>query len=232
MSKILANQIANYGDNSPIEVKEGVNIPVGKPLQVAGDAGTNGQVLTSTGTSLSWTTPFNGDYNTLSNLPTIPAAQVNVDWNATSGVERILNKPVVPAQPSVTIAPSPSGSGSLSYNTLNGEFTFTQPDLSGYLTSYTETDPVFAASDAASVTAAKITNWDTAFGWGDHSTQGYITGLDIEDLGNVDVTGGLMDQQVLKWDSASSSWKPANDLVGGAQGIQLVDLSVSTAPAG
>ena len=54
----------------------------------------------------------------------------------------------------------------------------------------------------------------------------------MEDLGNVDVTGGLMDQQVLKWDSATTSWKPANDLVGGAQGIQLVDLSVSTAPAG
>ena len=39
MSKILANQIANYGDNSPVEVKEGVNIPAGKPLQAAGVAG-------------------------------------------------------------------------------------------------------------------------------------------------------------------------------------------------
>ena len=33
----------------------------------------------------------------------------------------------------------------------------------GYLTS--ETDPVFAASDAAAVTAAKISNWDNAYSW-------------------------------------------------------------------
>jgi len=41
----------------------------------------------------------------------------------------------------------------------------------GYLTS--ETDPVFSAHDASNVTSSKITNWDTAHGWGDHSTVGY-----------------------------------------------------------
>lgn len=34
-----------------------------------------------------------GDYNDLSNKPSIPAAQVNSDWNAASGVAEILNKP-------------------------------------------------------------------------------------------------------------------------------------------
>ena len=29
MSKILANEIANYGDDSPIDLKEGLNIPAG-----------------------------------------------------------------------------------------------------------------------------------------------------------------------------------------------------------
>ena len=37
-----------------------------------------------------------GNYNDLSNLPTIPAAQVNSDWNAVSGVAEILNKPFIP----------------------------------------------------------------------------------------------------------------------------------------
>jgi hypothetical protein len=37
-----------------------------------------------------------GDYNDLLNLPTIPAAQVNSDWNAVSGVAEILNKPTIP----------------------------------------------------------------------------------------------------------------------------------------
>lgn len=175
MSKILANQIANYLDNAPIEIKEGLNIPTGKPLQVNGATGSNGQVLSTDGTGLVWANApyFSGDYNALTNKPTIPAAQVNSDWTATGGVAEILNKPVVPPTPSVTIASSPAGNGSLTYNSVSGEFTFTQADLSSYLT--VETDPVFAASDAAAVTAAKISNWDTAFGWGDHGAQNYIT---------------------------------------------------------
>jgi len=42
-------------------------------------------------------TAFSNDYNDLDNLPTIPPAQVNSDWNATSGVAEILNKPTIPA---------------------------------------------------------------------------------------------------------------------------------------
>ena len=34
-----------------------------------------------------------GSYNDLLNKPTIPDAQVNSDWNATSGISQILNKP-------------------------------------------------------------------------------------------------------------------------------------------
>lgn len=39
------------------------------------------------------TVAFSGSYTDLSNKPTIPAAQVNSDWNASSGVAEILNKP-------------------------------------------------------------------------------------------------------------------------------------------
>lgn len=38
-----------------------------------------------------------GSYSDLSGKPTIPAAQVNSDWNAVSGVAQILNKPTIPA---------------------------------------------------------------------------------------------------------------------------------------
>ena len=38
-----------------------------------------------------------GSYTDLSNKPTIPAAQVNSDWNASSGVAQILNKPTIPS---------------------------------------------------------------------------------------------------------------------------------------
>ena len=39
------------------------------------------------------TVATSGSYNDLSNKPSIPAAQVNSDWNAASGVSQILNKP-------------------------------------------------------------------------------------------------------------------------------------------
>ena len=184
MSKILANEIANYGDDSPIDLKEGLNIPAGKPIQAAGSSGTTGQVLSTTGSTVQWVTPFSGSYTDLSNRPTIPAAQVNSDWNASSGAAVILNKPVVPPQPSVTTASA--GTAALAYNSGNGQFTFTPPDLSsyatqsfvttrGYLTSYTETDPIFSASAASNITTAKISNWDTSYSWGNHASVGYLT---------------------------------------------------------
>ena len=42
------------------------------------------------------TVATSGNYNDLTSKPTIPDAQVNSDWNATSGVAMILNKPSIP----------------------------------------------------------------------------------------------------------------------------------------
>ena len=229
MSKILANQIANYGDDSPIEIKEGLNIPAGKPIQAAGIAGNSGQVLTSTGVTVQWTNVFDGDYGNLTNKPTIPAAQINSDWNASGGVAVILNKPVVPALPSIVTATA-SSSPSLSYNAANGEFTYTPPDLSSYateswvgsqnyLTSYTETDPVYAASAAASVTTTKITNWDNAYGWGDHSGAGYLTslgdaaGVTTAKITNWDTAYGWGNHAQAGYLSAATSIETLNDVV-------------------
>lgn len=39
-----------------------------------------------------------GSYNDLTNKPTIPAAQVQADWNATTGVAAIKNKPTIPTK--------------------------------------------------------------------------------------------------------------------------------------
>ncbi|MBO7572156.1 MAG: InlB B-repeat-containing protein [Bacteroidales bacterium] len=90
---------------------------------------------------------FSGNYNDLTNRPEIPVvptnvsaftndanyitsadvpAQVNADWNATSGAGLILNKPVIPTVPTNVSA-------------------FTND--ANYLTSYTETDPQFNAWD-------------------------------------------------------------------------------------
>jgi hypothetical protein len=45
----------------------------------------------------------------------------------------------------------------------------------GYLTSFTELDPVFTASVAAGITSTDISNWNAAYGWGDHALAGYLT---------------------------------------------------------
>jgi hypothetical protein len=54
-------------------------------------------------------TAFSNDYGDLDNLPTIPAAQVNSDWNAVSGVAEILNKPTIPT----SLPPSGAAGGDL-----------------------------------------------------------------------------------------------------------------------
>lgn len=62
---------------------------------------TAGDALCYNGTSQKWedktlaAVAMSGSYNDLSNTPTIPAAQVNSDWNASSGVAEILNKPTL-----------------------------------------------------------------------------------------------------------------------------------------
>lgn len=61
--------------------------PISTATQTALNAKANSADLATVATS--------GSYNDLSNKPTIPAAQVNSDWNANSGVAQILNKPTL-----------------------------------------------------------------------------------------------------------------------------------------
>ena len=60
----------------------------------------------------------------------------------------------------------------------------------GYLTSYTETDPVYTASTWYTTTN-NASNWDTAYGWGDHASAGYYSASGGTISGDVTVTGTL-----------------------------------------
>jgi hypothetical protein len=68
------------------------------------------------------TVATSGSYLDLSNKPTIPAAQVNSDWNAGSGVAQILNKPALPANTS-----SVAHQWFSAYNSATGAFSQAQP---------------------------------------------------------------------------------------------------------
>lgn len=62
-----------------------------------------------------------GSYNDLTNKPSIPAAQVNSDWNASSGVAEILNKPTIPTVNDATITIQQDGTtvGTFTTNDAN-----------------------------------------------------------------------------------------------------------------
>ncbi len=71
---------------------------VNKPISTAAQTSLNLKANTSSLAVVATT----GAYSDLSGKPTIPAAQVNSDWNAVSGLAQILNKPTVPAQLNAT----------------------------------------------------------------------------------------------------------------------------------
>jgi hypothetical protein len=45
----------------------------------------------------------------------------------------------------------------------------------GYISSFTETDPT-VPSHVKAITTTSISNWNTAFGWGNHASAGYVPG--------------------------------------------------------
>jgi hypothetical protein len=69
------------------------------------------------------------------------------------------------------------------------------------LTSLNESDPLYTDSPAAAIVAADIESWDTAFAWGDHGLEGYLTAENDPDFSAspaFDITSG----NVASWDTA------------------------------
>ncbi len=92
------------------------------------------------------------------------------------------------------------GGNSDQWNTAYG---WGDHSTAGYLTSYTETDPVYGASAAAGVTTAKISNWDTAHGWGDHSAAGYLTSYtETDPIYGVSPASGISSGDITNWNTA------------------------------
>ena len=180
MSKLLANQISNYNDNGPVEAKDGINVANGKPFQVAGASGTSGQFLKSTGSSVAW-----------QDFPTIPAAQVNADWNATSGVAQISNKPTLHAVATSGQYSDLSGLPSIPAAQIQSDWNINNQNSVDY-----------------------IKNKPTLFSgaYGDLTGKPTIP-TNLSDLANVSSTAPN-NNEVLKWNG--SNWAPAVDATGAA----------------
>ena len=93
-------------------------------------------------------------------------------------------------------------------------------------------------ADSATITPSNYNsnNWDTAYGWGDHSQAGYVTSVGaiaLNDITDVNVSGVVTDGHVLKWDGSTSRWIAGPDLSGGGSGggISLTDISANSLSA-
>lgn len=79
---------------------------------------------------------------------------------------------------------------------VTGIATFTRDDATTFtvdLSSLTpsETDPIFSASVASGITSTNISNWNTAYGWGNHASAGYqsaSTAITTSNIGSQSVT--------------------------------------------
>jgi len=71
------------------------------------------------------------------------------------------------------------------FGTGNGDVARGDHTHSQYLTSFTETDPT-VPQHVKNITTTNISNWNTAYGWGNHATQGYLKSGDVPgtDLSN------------------------------------------------
>ena len=94
----------------------------------------------------------------------------------------------------LSVATNPVGTAALSYSNITGIFTYTPPDLTNQ------------------------SNWDTAYGWGDHAQAGYLTSVPAPDLSNtsidafsdVDTTSTAPTlNQILRWNGAK--WVPTDE---------------------
>jgi|GEM_PF-6886240 hypothetical protein len=81
----------------------------------------------------------------------------------------------------------------------------TYQPLGSYLSSFTETDPDFTASVAHDITGVNITDWNTAYGWGDHAAANYLTVA-----------------------NASSTYQPIGSYLTSLLGLNTDDLSQGT----
>ena len=143
----------------------------------------NGVVTASGGTSTNWNTAYGwGDHSQAGYLTSITgetdpvfvaSAAYNitsakiVDWDAAVAWGDHANGGYVSLTAlSITAPSAASGTGAISYNSNNGQFTYTPPDLSNYLTSYTET------STLANVIARGSTSNNSATIGGNGTTGG------------------------------------------------------------
>jgi hypothetical protein len=82
-------------------------------------------------------------------------------------------------------------------------------DVTGKPTTF---PPVPHTHPISEVTGLQSDNWDTAYGWGNHATAGYLTSINLGSVGGVSISSPL-NGQVLKFNG--TNWVNGTDEAGG-----------------
>ena len=152
-----------------------------------------------------------GDYDDLTNKPTIPAAQVNSDWNSNSGVSQILNKPSL-----ATVATSGS------YDDLTNKPTIPAAQVNSDWNSNSGVSQILNKPQLSTVA--------TSGSYADLTNKPTIPD-DLADLGDVNITSPS-DDQVLKYNATSGKWiNSTGGGGGGASDLDDLDDVTITSPA-
>jgi hypothetical protein len=176
---------------------------------------------------------FSNDYEDLDNLPTIPAAQVNSDWNAVSGVAEILNKPTIPDASTFVPYTGATASVDLGVHSLTAN--------NG--TSNTEVNPEFFGVQNSAVTKFAVLNESgltvTDIGassdmnlnaggltFPDATSQYTAAPVNLDDLDDVNAPSPS-NGQVLTYNTTSNEWEAATPASGGS--VTSVGLTMPTA---
>ena len=101
------------------------------------------------------------------------------------------------------------------------------------LSQVSETDPIFGAAPAASITAQQITNWDLAYTWGDHGAVGYLTSFtEIDPIFMASPAANITQQQIINWSSAYNWGNHANAGYLTSNAIAVADIAPASPTSG
>ena len=151
------------------------------------DATFTGGITTGNGSSGStqWNAAYNwGDHSTQGYL--VAGSLSNIGINSFSDVD--------------TQTAAPTNGQALIWDSTAGKW---EP---GNAAAASEVDPVFTASPAGSITLSKLTEWDGAYGWGDHGAAGYLTSVALPDLTDVTIAS-LVTGDLIKYNASTSQWE-------------------------
>ena len=148
----------------------------------SGNATFTGTITASGYNDSNWNTAYT--HSQAAHAPTNAEQNVQSDWDATSGDALILNKPDLSVYSGYSFGASDltfSGTDPGDIVWKDGDSNEVHRIWSGsndYLTYRNDAGTAYELISAGS-TSYNNTNWDTAYGWGDHGAAGYLTSFDI-----------------------------------------------------